>query len=451
MSTAARLTSGRVGPVLTRMTLPLVVGMMANMAFNLVDTYYISRLGTQPLAAMGFTFPLVFFITGTAMGMGIGVASVVSRAIGQGNQEKVQRLATDSLFLAVCLVLALSAIGLLGMDAVFRIMGASEALLPMIRQYMVPWFFGVVLLVVPMVGNSAIRATGNTLAPSLLMLTAGCVNVILDPLLIFGIGPFPRLELRGAALATVLSYAVVCCGSIGLLRFRFHMLSFHRVPFREILRSWREVLHIALPAIGTNQMVPIANGLLTAWVARHGDAAVAAWGVGTRLESLMMGPSFALSTAMAPFAGQNFGAGRTDRVMSALRFAARYCFGIGACVWMACAFAGGLIASRFSQEPQTLALIQRFLWIVPCSHGAFGLMLQITSTFNAHRRPKESVMVFISRFFLFILPLAWLGNRFHGLTGMFGGVAAGNVLACLLALLLLRRMFRVEAPISGGV
>jgi putative MATE family efflux protein len=308
---------------------------------------------------------------------------------------------------------------------------------------MVPWFCGVVFLV-PMVGNSAIRATGDTLTPSLIMLTAGGLNVLLDSLLIFGLGPFPRLELRGAALATILSYFVVFVSSTCLLRFRYRMLSFHRVAFRELFQSWRDVMHIALPAIGTNQMVPVANGLLTAWVARHGDAAVAAWGVGTRLESLMMSPSFALSTAMAPFAGQNFGALRPDRVMEALRFAARYCLGIGATVWLVCACGGSFIASRFSEEPQTLALIQQYLWIVPCSHGAFGLMLQITSTFNAHRRPGESAMVFASRFFLFVLPLAWVGNQFYGHKGLFAGVAAGNVLACLLALGLLRWMFRTE-------
>ena len=440
----ATLTEGPIAKTLLRMTGPMIGGIMANMLFNLVDTFFVSKLGQRPLAAMSFTFPMVFFGTGTAMGMGIGVSSVVSRAIGEGASDKVKRLTTDSLILAGLLVLALVAIGLTVMDTVFLRMGAAPDLLPLIRSYMVPWFCGIVFLVVPMVGNSAIRATGDTLTPSLLIITAGLINVVLDPLLIFGIGPFPRMELAGAALATIISYVVVFSGALTLLHRRYHMIRWKLPAFHSLLLSWKEVLYVALPAIATNQMLPIANGILTRIVSGFGESAVAAWGVGTRIESLMMSLCFALSTTMAPFTGQNFGAQRCDRVRDAMRFAAKYCFGINLILWPIVALNGKHIAHLFSQEAVTVALIQQYLWIVPVSYGAFGMMLQMTATFNSNRHPLKSFAVFSSRLFLFALPFALLGSHWAALPGMFAGVAASNIAAFVVADQLMRRMIRKE-------
>lgn len=446
---AAKLTQGPIASTLLRMTGPMIGAIMANMLFNLVDTFFVGQLGPRPLTAMSFTFPMVFFVTGTAMGMGIGVSSVVSRAIGEGATDKVKRLTTHSLILALTLVVCLVVLGLCLMDHAFLKMGAAPDLIPLIRTYMVPWFCGVVFLVVPMVGNSAIRATGDTLTPSMLMLLAGLLNVILDPLLIFGIGPFPRMELAGAALATVLSYVVIFAASTLLLHTRYQMLLWERPRISELMLSWRETLFVALPAIATNQMVPIANGVLTRIVSNYGEPAVAAWGVGTRIESLMMSLCFALSTAMAPFTGQNFGAKRCDRVRKAMRFAAIYCFGINIVLWPLIAYNGPLIGQLFSDDPMTCSLIQRFLWIVPISYGAFGMMLQITATFNSNRHPVQSFSVFTSRLFLFAIPFAYLGSHYGELPGMFMGIAAANVAGFLIADQLMRRMIRKVECLEG--
>lgn len=439
---AANLTTGPIASRLLRMTGPMVVGIMANMFFNLVDTYFVGKLGGRALTAMSFTFPVAFFVTGTAMGMGIGVSSVVSRAIGAGNHKQVRRLATDGLLLALILVLVFAGSGLLFMNSIFRQLGAAPDLIPMIRSYMVPWFCGVGFLVFPLVGNSAIRATGDTLVPSMIMLTAGGLNVILDPLLIFGIGPFPRMELAGAALATVISYVVVFCGSFFLLTSKYKLISWRRPRCADVLASWKETLFIGLPAIATNQMVPIANGVFTRIASGYGEHAVAAWGVGSRVESLMMSMCFAMSTAMAPFTGQNFGAGNCDRVRSALRFAACYCFGISFVLWPLVALNGDWVASLFTTEPETTRIIREFLWIVPASYGAFGMMLQLTASFNSNRRPGESFAVFTSRLLIFGIPLALLGSQLYGLTGMFIGIGAANVIGFLVADQLMRRMLR---------
>ncbi|MDA3873204.1 MAG: MATE family efflux transporter [Kiritimatiellae bacterium] len=432
-ATSPALISGPVGPTLLRMAGPMCVGLLANMLFNLVDTYFVGKLGQQELAAMAFTFPLVFFVTGSSMGMSIGVSSVVSRAIGAGSGEGVKRITFHSLLLGVAMVMGLLAIGYPLLNPILRAMGAGEEMIPLIRSYMIPWACGIVFIVTPMIGNSVIRSTGDTLIPSLVMLVAGGMNVILDPILIFGWGPVPSLGLQGAALATVLAYITVFLVMLILLRFHYKLLEFHFGGIRHILTSWKEVLEIALPAVFTNQMIPVANGVLTAIVAGYGEAALAAWGVSTRLESLMMSPFFALSTVMAPFVGQNTGAGREDRVREALRFCGKCCFAGSLLIWIGVALSGPFLSTLFSDNPETRSLIELHVWIVPLSYGFFAWKLQYTSAFNAQRHPLYSSATFLGRFFVFMIPLAWAGQYFFGLIGLYTGVALGNVGALLLA------------------
>lgn len=447
-----RLISGPVGPALLRMTGPMTVGILANMFFNLVDTYFIGKLGQQQLAAMAFTFPLVFFVSGSSMGLSIGVSSVVSRAIGSGNHERVQLITSHSLLLGAVTVGLLLGVGLPVLNPVLRAMGASEDLIPLIRSYLLPWSMGIVFIVTPMLGNSVIRATGDTLVPSGIMLMAGGLNVLLDPVLIFGWGPVPAQGMRGAALATVISYVVVFVVMTCLLHFKYRLLVCRLGSLREILASWKEVLEIGLPAVFTNQMIPVANGVITALVAGYGEAAIAAWGVSTRLESLMMSPFFALSTVMAPFVGQNTGAEKPERVGEALRFCGKACVMGSLVIWLSAALAGPGIAGLFSSEPETLRLIQLHLWIVPLSYGAFAWKLQFTSTFNAQKHPLLSSATFLGRFFLFMIPLAWLGQRTYGLPGLYAGIALGNVCALALAASLWLHLQRKtsHAPATAG-
>jgi putative MATE family efflux protein len=429
MNATPRLISGPVGPALLRMAAPMTVGILANMFFNLVDTYFIGKLGQEELAAMAFTFPLVFFVTGSSMGLSIGVSSVVSRAIGSGSQEKVQLLTSHSLLLGAVTVGGLLLVGFPLLNPVLRAMGATDHLIPLIRSYMLPWSMGILFIVTPMLGNSVIRATGDAFIPSAIMLLAGGVNVLLDPLLIFGWGPVPALGLQGAALATVFSYVLVFVVMTLLLRFKYQLLLFRLGSVREILHSWKEVLEIGCPAVFTNQMIPIANGALTAMIAGYGEAAVAAWGVSTRLESLMMSPFFALSTVMGAFVGQNTGAARPDRVREALRFCGKACVLGSLMIWISAALGGQWISHLFSDEPETLRLIRLHLWIVPLSYGAFAWKLQFTSTFNAQRHPFYSSAAFLGRFFLFIIPLAWLGQHLFAMPGFYAGIALGNFCA----------------------
>jgi len=206
--TSEQVLTAPVSNTLQRMTTPMVIGILAIIMFQAVDTYFISLLGTRELAAISFTFPVTYTITNLAIGLGIATSILVAQAIGKGKREQAQHITTDSLVFCILLVMLFSIGGNLTIDPLFTKLGATETTLPFIHDYMSIWYSSVGLLVIPMIANSAIRATGDTKWPSILMMLSGLVNAALDPLFIFGYGPVPAMGVKGAAIATACSWLI---------------------------------------------------------------------------------------------------------------------------------------------------------------------------------------------------------------------------------------------------
>ncbi len=438
---SARLLDDPIVATLARLTGPMVIGSLALAAFNLTDTWFVSRLGTVPLAAMSFTFPVVLVVNSMALGLGVGTAAVISRTIGSGDHERVRRLTSDSLVLGVLVAVVLVTVGLLTMDPVFRLLGAEGEILVLVKRYMRIWYPGMLFVVIPMIGNSAIRATGDTLTPGLVMVTAFLVNVVLDPVLIFGLGPFPRLELAGAALATVIARAATLAVALWVLGRREKMLtSTSPQDLREVLRSWGELLYVGLPTAGSNVILPLAAGVITGIVARFGPHAVAALGVGTRVDQLSMTLVIALSSVLGPFVGQNLGAGQFDRVRSGVRSAQRFAFLWGAGVFLVLLVVASPLAGLFSDEPEVVRLATLYLYLVPLGYGLFGVLHLSNMTFNVIHRPFNAASLILVQTFVLAIPLASLGAALFGPPGVFGALPLANLTAGTLAFLWLRRV-----------
>ncbi|WP_033936041.1 MATE family efflux transporter, partial [Vibrio cholerae] len=170
------LLSAPIPLVLRQMTVPMIFGLVAILMFNLVDTFFISLLGTQALAAISYTFPVTFAVNCITMGIGVGLSTCIGRLLGQGDGRQAARVSSHGLLLALLLVAAASTLGLLTIEPLFLLLGASHELIPLIKEYMVVWYLTIPLLVLPMAGNSAIRATGDTKTPAKIMMLAGLIN-----------------------------------------------------------------------------------------------------------------------------------------------------------------------------------------------------------------------------------------------------------------------------------
>ncbi|WP_088243050.1 MATE family efflux transporter [Calothrix rhizosoleniae] len=422
-----QLTEGNVGSHLVKLTLPMMGGIFALVAFNVADTYFVGQLGAKHLAAMSFTFPVVMTLGSLAMGLGVGASSIIARAIGEGQHTRVQRFTTNSLILSVLAVGIFVTLGLFTIDPLFTALGADADILPLIRDYMQIWYFGMIFLVVPMVGNSAIRSAGNTTTPSLIMTIAAGINIVLDPLLILGWAGFPQLGIQGAALATLISRATTLVASLLVLHFQEKMLCLQIPRLQETLWCWKEILYVGLPAAGTSMINPISIGIITSLLASFGAESVAAFGIASRVESFSLLTLMALSVSIAPFVGQNWGAKKYTRVTMALKLSFLFCLFWGVAVALVLVPTASWLVAKFNTDTNIVSIATLYLWIVPISYGAAGVILVTNSAFNALGKPIPSIVMSVMRGFVLYIPLAYLGGNLVGVQGIFIATSIANL------------------------
>lgn len=434
-----KLTEGKVYSKLLWLTLPMVWGIFAIIFFNVIDTYFVGQLGTTQLAAMTFTFPVVMILGSMAIGLGIGTSSVVARAIGEGNLSKSQNLTTNSLLLSSAIVGLGVMLGLVTINPLFTLLGADSQTLPLIRDYMTTWYWGMLFIVVPMVGNSVIRAAGDTLSPSIIMTIAAFVNIILDPILIFGWGIIPRLELKGAALATVIAYGITFLASIYLLNNRLHLIIWKIPKIDEAWRSWRAILAIGVPAMGTNIINPVSIAILTSLIATYDKTAVAGFGVASRIESFAVIGLMALAASIGPFVGQNWGAKKYGRVREALDISVIFCLVWGIIIAIAMLVVAPVIVSWFNPNPEVISIASMYLRLVSISYGAYGVIVITSAVFNALGKPLSSLFLIFGRMIVLYIPLAYLGSWLLGIKGIFLAACLANLIMGIVAYALERR------------
>ena len=424
-----RLTEGPVGRHLVDMTVPVLLGITTMMGQSLIDTWFIGRVGDAELAAYGFGFPILMIVTSVAIGLGAGTSSVVARAIGAHDHRRARRLSTDSLLLSFVITAGVSVAGVLTIAPLFRLLGAPDDLIPLIRGFMTILYAGVPFVVVGMVGMASMRATGDTRLPSALMILASVLNVILDPILIFGVGPIPAMGLNGAALAALIARGAIFFGTLYLMSVRMDMISFNKPNSAELRQSWVDILHVGIPAAGTNVVVPVGAAFVTAMIARFGPDAVAGFGVASRIESMMLVMFYALSAIIGPFVGQNFAAGNADRILRSLWLCTAFCLLSGFVIAAFLAATANILPGFFSSSESVRSVTTLFLWLVPISYGTYGMVMVMNASFNGLGYPMPGVVISVGRIAVLYIPLALIGMKLFGIAGIFAAYAIANVVS----------------------
>lgn len=412
----------------------MVLGVLAVLSVSLADTYFVGQLGTDELAALSFTFPVVLTISSLSIGLSAGASSIVSRSIGGNHTDDTRRLATDSLVLALVVVAVVCAAGLFAVRPLFSLLGAQGRVLDIVVEYMRVWFFGMPFLVVPMVGGGLIRANGDSIAPSLVMVGAAVINVGLDRAFVFGAGPLPALGVAGAAWASLVARACALLAMGWFLIAREKLLSSAIPRWADMKHSWARLLKVGVPAAGSNMVNPIAISVVTAVLATFGKDTVAAFGVATRLESFAAIPMLALSSAIGPIAGQNWGDDETARTKGAMRAAFIFCLGysvlIAAVFWLA----ARPLVEFFSDDPEVVGEAATYLRIVGATLGGYGVIITASAAYNAIGEAVRGLGFTLLRSAVLYVPLASASVLVGTAWVAFGGIAAANALSGALVL-----------------
>ncbi len=426
MRGSENLTTGSVGRHLIRLTLPMFFGISSMMLTSMVDTIYIGWIGTRELAAVSFSFPVVMGMSSVSMGLGVGATSIMSRALGGGDRARAYVLGTHTLLLVLIVVVTLAVCGRVFGPHLFQLLGADAVMLPMVTAYMNIWFIGLPLFAVPMVGMSMLSAMGNARVPGTLMTAASGIQVILAPILIFGLpGIHAGIGFTGSAWAFVFSRGLSAMATAYVMANRGMIRPLG--AWSSVLHSWREVLRIGVPSIMTNLIGPVSMGVVFGLLAKYGHAVVAGFGVAVRIESLSLMILMALSGSIAPMVGQNWGAGQYQRIDETLRIGYRFSFVWGVFVFAVLALFGRGIVGLINSDPDVIDATYHYLLIVPLSYSTFGLAMVAGSCFMALGKPLPSLILTITRMVVIYVPLALIGDRLFGYRGIFGAGAIANV------------------------
>lgn len=422
------------------MAFPMLAGTFTMNAYNVTDTWFVSWMGTVPLAAMGFTLPVVLLLTCVAGGLGVGVTTLMSHALGRKDPADAARLTTHGVVLTLGIASVLAVAGSLSIDPVFTSLGADSEVLPLVRQYMGVWYLAAPSMALPMLGNGLLISAGDSRAAGRFMMVGPLVNLVLDPILMFGYLGFPALGIRGAALATVVGQAVSTTWLLTLLLKKHRLLVLRRWSLQVYGASFRSILRLGIPSTLSMILMPISATVITRILSGFGNAAVAAVGAAQRIEMFAFIIPMALGMSLAPFVSQNLGAGRWDRIRESLALSTRFAMLYGGGIAVAFFLLAPVLASVFSRDPEVVRILVLTVRIVSFGYGMMEVHRYSSIFLTGLHRPGSSALLNGVRILILLIPLSWLGAQVWGVRGVFVGRLVSDLLAGCLGLVWVRRV-----------
>jgi putative MATE family efflux protein len=445
------LTQGSVTRHLLHMSAFLAVSMMVQTLYLLADLFWVGRLGKEAIAAVGVAGNLTMIVLALTQMLGVGTTALIAQTAGRKDQPHAELVFNQSCMMSILIAAALGVVGFLSMDAYANSLSADAATAALAKAYLW-WFLPALLLQFPLVAmGSALRATGIVQAPVVFQVLSVVLNIVLAPFLIFGIGPWPKLGVTGAALATFVSILVGNLLVIFYFEKKYRYLRFRFALFRPQMKIWSSMLRIGVPAGAEFILLFFYIMIVYAIIRGFGPAAQAGFGVGARVMQALFLPVVALSFAVSPVVGQNFGGRRADRVWrsvySGLSIAALMMLVLALITWAA----PGAMIRFFSKDARVIAFGSDYLRIVAFNFVAAGIVFTSSSMFQGLGNTVPPLLSSASRLILFALP-AVLVSRAPGfdIRHIWYLSVGSQVLQACFNLLLLRRELHKKLRFAEG-
>jgi putative MATE family efflux protein len=437
-----------VGRLLWSFSLPALVGMVVNATYNIVDAAFVGRLGHEAIAALTLVWPIQLVMLALSIGVGVGANSLIARLLGAGNNREANHAGAQALTLSFISAVVMMILLLVATDPVLHLLGARPDTLPLARAYfqVIVWFSPVIFF--PMVANNLIRAEGNPIQSMAVMIISAVTNIVLDPLFIYGIGPFPALGVRGAAIATVIASAVAAV--LYVFYFAGPGSGYHFRP-RDFLpwpRIWGRIYAVGAPSMTIQLSGSIASLIANNTIAAFGSLPLASYGVAFRLLSLGVMPCLGIGQGVLPLAAYNYGAGKLQRVRAVVLRGALAATAITTGFSLLFIAFPGFFASIFNREPDFLRLTTHGLRIAPLAFATVGIAVVSTSLFQAVGRALPAMFLSLARQFIFYLPALLLLAHFFGVEGFWFALPVADLLSAVASAIWAAVMFhRLGIPL----
>ena len=435
-------TKGSIGRTMFKTALAMLAGTVAMTGYNLVDTYFVGRLpGQIPLAAIGYTFPIVMLMGCVFRGLATGVMTSSATAIGAGDRKQAVRLVTNGLILVGLVSIAIAIIGMLTSRWGLHKQGASGEALSEAVGYINIWFFGCFTASLSMTGGDLLVGVGDSKLASLGMCMGVIANAILDPVFIFGWCGLPAMGIRGAALATVICQAGSMVYVFAVLNRRHKLLKFKRYSWEIIRSCWSRVIGFAIPAALGMFMIPLGSFVVTRVTAEFGDAAVAAAQAAGKLEMLAFMFPMSFGMSLTPLVSQNFGAKLFARIKTARRVSMGFALLFLSIMAVVFYFLAPLLAQIFSRDAEIREYMILYLRIIPWGFWAIEIHRFSTFIFTGCSRPKTAAALNVIRVMAMLIPATLIAFFcFHTLHAVFAARLVSDILGGVMGFLCARHL-----------
>ena len=431
----------------------MILGFLTMTAAHLVEAVYLGFIGSHALAAVTFAFPVIMALGAATRGIGMGAGAVLARAMGGGDRERAAFLVTHGLTLVLAFNIACAVLLVAFARPLFSLLGADGEVLDLVVAYIDIWSLGFPLFGLSMVGTGLMRSIGDPVFPGYVMTVGSILQAAIGPFLIFGVAGLPALGVEGAAWSFVIARSLSFLLAVYWFCCKERMIRVpgwlrpgpaEKPPALGFLAASRSILHVGIPALAANLIEPLAAAIVTRLLATFGTSVVAGFGAAARIDAVAFMVVIGISSSATPLVGQNWAAGRFDRVDAALALCYRYCLAWGVVAAVILWAGGRWFASLVNSESEVVAAAVSYLYIVPITIGFAGMVNVANGAFNALSRPLPPLLLSLLRIGAFYVPLALLASRWFGYAGVFAALACTNVVMGLWGRAWNRRLIRRE-------
>lgn len=420
------------------MSLPIMISMLVQALYNIVDSMFVARVSEAALAAVSLCYPIQMIMVAVACGTGVGINALLSRYLGEKKQEKASQVAMHGLFCAICNWLVFAVIGLFFSEAFLRLFSDDVQIIMMGISYMqicTICSFGVF---VQITYERIMQSTGNTIYNMVIQGVGALINIILDPIFIFGLGPVPALGTAGAAIATVIGQIVAMFLGIIITQKKIREVQLSVRGFHLDGMIMKAMYRIAIPAILMQSIMSFMTVMMNMILAPFSEMAVSVFSIYYKLQQFVFMAVLGMNNALIPILSYNYGANQMKRIRESIRFA----------LWMSCVImAIGTVVFQlfptqllylFDAKEAMLSIGIPALRTISVSFVFAGISMVLCSVFQALGSPNHSLLVTLLRQMVILLPLAYGFSSAFGLDMCWWSFPITEVLCALLSLYLLR-------------
>ncbi len=434
-------TEGSLGRAILVLSIPMILEMSMESLFGLVDVFFVSWIGSAAVATVGLTESLLTIIFGAALGLSMAATAMVARRVGEKDREAASVATVQAIVLGLILSVAAGLVGAFGAKPLLRLMGATPEMIATSSGYTAVILGGSGTVVMLFIVNGVFRGAGAPVVAMRALWLGNIINIVLDPCLIMGYGPFPKLGITGAAIATTIGRGVACVYLFWVLFGGRSRLSVRRDQLRIDRHVISEMIRVALPGMAQWFVATASYVGLTRILSTFGEVVLTGYTVALRVIVVAILPAWGMSNAASTLVGQNLGAGKPDRAERSV-----WVTGLANMIFLGLISAWFIfwpepVIRAFNSDPRVLPIGAECLRVVSYGYIFYAFGMVMVQAFNGAGDTRTPTVINLFCYWLFQIPLAWwlAMKAGYGATGVFLAIAIAESMLAVVAMLIFRR------------